>query len=262
MIRRDRSARVPPGPGFRAEAGQRDPRADVEQSAELVGRAADHRRHREQVGVLGAVKGPGTRGTRSVRGGAPSPIAESRSSRPQQLPDRAHLHHPGRPNFKSGLPSRPKLADVSLVFRWWNRRQETRPDRGILHSYWSVGLFSGADDGIRTRDPHLGKVPGPASGTCGDVLICAVRRAFWFSWNPVSSRRYPVIDGTPTGPPRCGKRRRSPRVDHSSSSSSSRQRTQPSTVSSSMVARDLAEGFAVTNNNSSVDVVDEHRVSN
>jgi len=29
--------------------------------------------------------------------------------------------------------------------------------------------FSGADDGIRTRDPHLGKVAGPGSLTCDDA---------------------------------------------------------------------------------------------
>ena len=59
--------------------------------------------------------------------------------------------------------------------------------------------FSGADDGIRTRDPHLGKVPWTGSVTCGDGRIWAVNRVFSVSCNRDGSRRFPFVDGTPTG---------------------------------------------------------------
>jgi RNA polymerase sigma-70 factor, ECF subfamily len=64
-----------------------------------------------------------------------------------------------------------------------------------------VGIpTSGADDGIRTRDPHLGKVPWAGSLTCSDCPIPPVSSTFWFPCNPTVSRRFPVVDGTPTGP--------------------------------------------------------------
>jgi hypothetical protein len=62
------------------------------------------------------------------------------------------------------------------------------------------GPFPGADDGIRTRDPHLGKVPGTGSVTWGDGRIRPVKRALSFSCNRDGSRRFPFGDGTPTGP--------------------------------------------------------------
>jgi hypothetical protein len=49
------------------------------------------------------------------------------------------------------------------------------------------GSFSGADDGIRTRDPHLGKVPEPGSLTCGDVTIWPVSSVISFACNGVVS---------------------------------------------------------------------------
>jgi hypothetical protein len=60
--------------------------------------------------------------------------------------------------------------------------------------------FSGADDGIRTRDPHLGKVAGPGLLTCVDILIWLATWAFSFACNGVVSRRCAVAHGTPTGP--------------------------------------------------------------
>jgi hypothetical protein len=62
------------------------------------------------------------------------------------------------------------------------------------------GRSPGADDGIRTRDPHLGKVPGTALLTCGDGAIWHLSSAFSIPCNPVVSRRFSVVDGTPTGP--------------------------------------------------------------
>jgi hypothetical protein len=62
--------------------------------------------------------------------------------------------------------------------------------------------FFGADDGIRTRDPHLGKVPATGSVTCGDGPTWRVSTAFSSSCNPTVSRRFSVVDGTPTGPRR------------------------------------------------------------
>ena len=60
--------------------------------------------------------------------------------------------------------------------------------------------FSGADDGIRTRDPHLGKVPGAGSLTCDVAPILPVSSGFSFACNVVVSRRFSIVDGTPTGP--------------------------------------------------------------
>jgi hypothetical protein len=58
----------------------------------------------------------------------------------------------------------------------------------------------GADDGIRTRDPHLGKVPREALRTCIDEPIWSLSRAFTFPCNPALSRRFSVVDGTSMGP--------------------------------------------------------------
>jgi len=44
-------------------------------------------------------------------------------------------------------------------------------ERAIGPAYTALTWhFPGADDGIRTRDPHLGKVAGLASLTCGVAL--------------------------------------------------------------------------------------------
>ena len=55
---------------------------------------------------------------------------------------------------------RPKTApaEISLVFSlvWQERKRRTgKPTEAFSQA---KGPFSGADDGIRTRDPHLGKV--------------------------------------------------------------------------------------------------------
>ena len=60
--------------------------------------------------------------------------------------------------------------------------------------------FSGADDGTRTRDPHLGKVRRAESLTCGNGQIYSVSWGLSFPCNPVISRCFPFADGTPTGP--------------------------------------------------------------
>jgi hypothetical protein len=60
--------------------------------------------------------------------------------------------------------------------------------------------FSGADDGTRTRDPHLGKVAGAAFVTCVLAFIYPVTCTFAFSCDGVVSHRCAVVHGTPTGP--------------------------------------------------------------
>ena len=65
-----------------------------------------------------------------------------------------------------------------------------------------TGTFFGADDGIRTRDPHLGKVAGTGPSdllrrpnrtlTCASMFVC----------NAIVTRCCPVVHGTPTGPQR------------------------------------------------------------
>jgi hypothetical protein len=62
------------------------------------------------------------------------------------------------------------------------------------------GSFSGADDGIRTRDPHFGKVAGLASLTGGVAPTCSVSCVFSFACNAVVSGRCAFVHGTPTGP--------------------------------------------------------------
>jgi hypothetical protein len=65
-----------------------------------------------------------------------------------------------------------------------------------------TSAFSGADDGIRTRDPHLGKkkVADPSSLTCGVAPIQPVSCVFSFACNWVVSRCCGLVHGTPTGP--------------------------------------------------------------
>jgi hypothetical protein len=75
-----------------------------------------------------------------------------------------------------------------------------RGAEGALRSAALTCDFPRADDGIRTRDPHLGKVAGPGLLTCGDGPICPVGRALSFLSNPVILRRFSVVHGTPTGP--------------------------------------------------------------
>jgi len=58
----------------------------------------------------------------------------------------------------------------------------------------------GADDGIRTRDPHLGKVARPGCLTCAFASNCTGTRTFAFALNAVDPRRCAVVHGTPTGP--------------------------------------------------------------
>jgi hypothetical protein len=53
------------------------------------------------------------------------------------------------------------------------------------------GPFNGADDGTRTRDPHLGNVARAGLLTCGDGPICPVRRAFSFPSNPRHVASFP-----------------------------------------------------------------------
>ena len=60
--------------------------------------------------------------------------------------------------------------------------------------------FSRADDGIRTRDPHLGKVEGTGLLTCCVAPMWPVTCPFAFACNVVVSRRCAVVHGTPTGP--------------------------------------------------------------
>ena len=82
----------------------------------------------------------------------------------------------------------------------WRRRAEgtNRVDVGAFRNR-SAGISLGADDGTRTRDPHLGNVAGAGLRTCGDGPIPCQQGVF-FLCNPIISRRFPVVDGTPTGP--------------------------------------------------------------
>jgi hypothetical protein len=94
----------------------------------------------------------------------------------------------------SGRP--PSFVGVSLVE---TLREDS--EKACANAFALVRTsISGADDGIRTRDPHLGKVPRAAFRTCGDETICRLSRALSVSCNPVIPRCFPVADGTPTGP--------------------------------------------------------------
>jgi hypothetical protein len=83
-----------------------------------------------------------------------------------------------------------------LVFRWW-----VGPQRDTLFGADRVAagqkLF-GADEGIRTRDPHLGKVPGAAVQTCDNRPIHFVSRRFHSRATP----SFRVTSRSLTGPRR------------------------------------------------------------
>jgi hypothetical protein len=100
-----------------------------------------------------------------------------------------------RRSRREGRPGR-RFVGFSLV----DRPTREAPSSGALALQLVRGASPGADDGIRTRDPHLGKVARTGSLTCGDGSIRSMNRAFSFSCNPDGSRRFPVGDGTPTGP--------------------------------------------------------------
>jgi hypothetical protein len=62
---------------------------------------------------------------------------------------------PGRRPHEAGAGGRrTELADVSLVFRWSHKRG---PSSGAIALPLVRRTDPRADDGIRTRDPHLGK---------------------------------------------------------------------------------------------------------
>ncbi len=57
----------------------------------------------------------------------------------------------------------------------------------------------GADDGIRTRDPHLGKVAGLDPATCNDTRIGSSTCGYACSVLLNVFRRYSVRRGTSAG---------------------------------------------------------------
>jgi hypothetical protein len=179
------------------------------------------------------------RGSRPACGRGPEPLIEKVSKRPGPDPSPAGLgdevlelptgealgamdrpaEPPGAPRLRIGAEIDPELPGVgtgkahragshdpatlcaghgqAMASSWTdsNRADSRRAETALVR-----GAFSGADDGIRTRDPHLGKVARPGPLTCDVVAISPVSSAFSFACNPVASRRFPVIHGTPTGP--------------------------------------------------------------
>jgi energy-coupling factor transporter ATP-binding protein EcfA2 len=155
-------------------------------------------------------------------GGSSPATPKSTTSPPHHAPEASHVTPPsatvrlsslcanrlpdgacrvGRPSAGwSDDSSGDQPSNYFVGFRWWIGPQE-RPSVREPPPLRLVSVpVRGADDGIRTRDPHLGKVAGTGSVTCGDGSIRSMNRAFSFSCNPVGSRRFPVGDGTPTGP--------------------------------------------------------------
>jgi hypothetical protein len=71
-------------------------------------------------------------------------------------------------------------------------------------------LELGADDGIRTREPHLGKVVMAQPVTCSNALKVYLTCAFACSMQLIASCRYPVVRGTDAGRMRDGMVPRTP----------------------------------------------------
>jgi hypothetical protein len=158
----------------------------VRQEAPLAGAGQDPRPHAR----------PAIRPVRR-RGGPPghSPCA------PRDRRRGGGRFGPGSPPSRGWCrrPQGQSWRTFPLVFRWWIGPQERPPVRGI-----ALPLVRRtdprADDGIRTRDPHLGKVAGTGPLTCGDPTIWPASWAFSFACNGVVSRHSAVVYGTPTGP--------------------------------------------------------------
>jgi hypothetical protein len=93
--------------------------------------------------------------------------------------------------------SMPEVMDKRWPNSWTGRHRQTH---GGAESALVSGSGPGADDGIRTRDPHLGKVAEPSALTCGDGPIWLVSWAFSFACNEVISRRCLVAHGTRRDP--------------------------------------------------------------
>jgi hypothetical protein len=96
-------------------------------------------------------------------------------------------HSATPPNERPGRPGRGQFT------RPWNAPRDPRGSLGIR-----------ADDGIRTRDPHLGKVVEAGSGTCRDKPAAPSDRRFRFSLLPFVSRRFAAFRGTAAGRMRDG----------------------------------------------------------
>jgi hypothetical protein len=70
-------------------------------------------------------------------------------------------------------------------------------------SHCGARTKAGADDGIRTRDPHLGKVGKAHPATCAYAAKRRLTCGLSYPQNPDVSRRYPVRRGTDAGHPTC-----------------------------------------------------------
>jgi hypothetical protein len=89
-------------------------------------------------------------------------------------------------------PSRRRFVGFSLV----DPPTREAPSSGAIALLLVRGAFSGADDGIRTRDPHLGNVLQVTPGTSGNARRCAL------SWSLVCPVRSVVSRCSPSS---CGR---------------------------------------------------------
>jgi hypothetical protein len=83
------------------------------------------------------------------------------------------------------------MVQVWCKFHWCktNRQRERHCDL----------RFFRADDGIRTRDPHLGKVANVVPPTCAEAAKVSVSRAFGSRRHSSIAHGFPFSDGRKTG---------------------------------------------------------------